>query len=338
MSTRVGINGFGRIGRGVLRAGWRTPGLRFAWINDLSSPEQLAWLLRRDTSLGAWNVPVSHTDDALIVDGVRIPVTAHRAPADIPWATGDVDLVLECTGVFRARSQAAAHLGDTVRKVIVSAPGAKEPPDATIVVGVNHAQYDPSRHHVVSCASCTTNCLAPLARVLHDTVGIEHGFMTTVHAYTMDQNLLDNAHRKGDLRRARAAALNAVPTSTGAAKAVGLVLPELAGRLDGVAVRVPVPVGSLVDLVVRTERPTDRDALLAALRAAAEGPLSGTLVVRDEPLVSSDIAGDPHPCIVDAETLSVLDGRLVKALAWYDNETGFSHQMVRLAGLLGGQP
>jgi len=338
MAVRIGINGFGRIGRGVLRAAWRHPDLVFAHINDLGSPRDLAWLLEADSVLGRWDVPVSHTDDALVVDGVQIPLTQHRDPAQIPWGDAGVDVVLECTGVFRRRSQAAVHLQGGAGRVILSAPGKGEAPDATFVYGVNHRDFDPTTDRVVSCASCTTNCLAPLAQVLHDTAGIEHGWMSTVHAYTMDQNLLDNAHRKGDLRRARAAANNIVPTTTGAAKAIGLVLPALEGKLDGIALRVPVPLGSLVDLTVRTTRDTDREALLAALRHAASGPLRGVLAVRDLPLVSSDIVGDPHPCIVDVDNLGVQDGRLVKALAWYDNETGFSHQMARLAAHIGGSP
>lgn len=338
MSTKIGINGFGRVGRGSLRLAWGRTDLQVSHINDLAQPSELAWLLTHDTALGKWDIPVSATDDALIVDGVEIPVTSERDPGQIPWSQAGVDTVLECTGLFRSRTKAAAHLGGSVRRVIISAPGKGEPPDATLVMGVNHTDFDPARHQVISSASCTTNCLAPVAKVLHDNFTIEHGWMTTVHAYTMDQNLLDNLHGKGDLRRGRAAALNIVPTTTGAARAVGLVMPEIAGKLDGLALRVPVPVGSLVDLTVRVERPASKEALLRALETAAEGPMRGILAVSHDPLVSSDIVGDPRPCIVDADTLDILGDRLFKVLAWYDNETGFCQQMNNLAAYMGDAP
>lgn len=335
MSVRIGINGFGRIGRGVVRAAWSRGDLSFVHINDLTDPETLAWLLSHDSVYGRWSVPVHAESDALVIDGVRVPVTAERSPAALPWKDR-VDVVMECTGAFRSRAGLQQHLDAGAPRVLLSAPAKGDGADVTVVYGVNHHTFDPAAHRVVSCASCTTNCLAPIASVLHDTAGIAHGWMSTVHAYTMDQNLLDAPHRKGDLRRARAAALNIVPTTTGAADAIGLVLPELAGRMRGLALRVPIAVGSLVDLTVHTERPTTREALVDALRAAGAGPLAGVLSVVDDPLVSSDIVGDPHSCIVSTADIHVHDGHLVKALAWYDNEAGFSHRMADLAALVGG--
>ncbi len=333
MAVRIAINGFGRIGRNILRAGWARQDIEFVHINDLTSNEMLAYLLRRDSVHHAFQGEV-HADDAgLVVDGARIPVTSERDPAALPWRKLGVDVVLECTGVFRTGPKARAHLDAGARKVIISAPG--KDVDGTFVVGVNDHTYDPAKHHVVSNASCTTNCLAPMAKVLHELVGIERGLMTTIHSYTMDQNLLDAPHRGGNFRRSRAAALNMVPTSTGAAKAVALVLPELEGRFDGMAVRVPTPDVSLVDLTFTAARPTTAQEVNDAFRAAAAGPLAGILEASEDQLVSQDLVGNPHSSVVDLPTTSVLDGTLVKVLSWYDNEWGFSHRMLDLAARVG---
>jgi glyceraldehyde 3-phosphate dehydrogenase len=333
MGLKLAINGFGRIGRLVLRAGWDDPALQFVHINDLTSTDMLAYLLVHDTVHGKWSKSVEVVEGGLNIDGRFLPVSAERDPTKLPWAEREVDVVLECTGAFTDRAKAALHLQAGAKRVLVSAPA--KGADATFVYGVNHLEYDPSKHHVVSCASCTTNCLAPVAKVLADTVGIEHGVMTTVHSYTMDQNLLDAPHKGDAYRRARAAAVNMVPTTTGAAKAIGLVLPALAGKLDGMAVRVPTPDGSLVDLTVRTGRDTTVAEVLAALTAAADGPMKGVLFVSHEELVSSDIVGNPASSIVDAGFTSVQDGRMVKVLSWYDNEWGFSNRMLDVARHIG---
>lgn len=334
---RIAINGFGRIGRAVFRAAWSRSEFEVVHVNDLTNPEMLAYLLQYDTVHGKWGPQVRVVEGALEAEGRRIGLGAEPKPGSLPWAQLGVDVVLECTGAFNTREKAAAHLTAGARRVILSAP-AKGAVDATLVMGVNHLTYDPSQHFIVSNGSCTTNCLAPVARVLHDLCGIERGTMNTVHAYTADQNLVDGPHRSGKLRRARAAAANIVPTSTGAAKAVGLVIPELAGRLDGLAVRVPVPDGSLLDLVVWTTRPTTREAVLQALQAAADGPMKGILAVSQDELVSSDIVGNPHSAIVDAVTVSVLGEHMVRVMAWYDNEWAFSVRMLDIANILGGTP
>ncbi|MFM2160979.1 MAG: hypothetical protein RLZZ383_491 [Pseudomonadota bacterium] len=334
MTLRIGINGFGRIGRNIVRAGWNRDGVSFVHINDLTSVDMLAYLLAHDSVHRPWSVPVGHEGSNLVIDGRVVSTSAERDPAKIAWSDVGVDLVLECTGLFTSRDKAAVHLAGGAKKVIVSAPATGA--DATLVYGVNHHDYDAASHHVVSNASCTTNCLAPVAMVLHDTVGIEHGLMTTVHSYTMDQNLLDAPHRGGDFRRSRAAAVNMVPSSTGAAKAIGLVLPALQGKLDGMAVRVPTPNGSLIDLTIRTTRETTAAEVLAALRAAAEGPLRGVLQFSTDELVSSDIVGNPHSSILDSTLTQVRDGRMVKVFSWYDNEWGFSNRMVDLALHVGG--
>lgn len=334
MTLRIGINGFGRIGRNIVRAGWHREGVSFVHVNDLTSVDMLAYLLSHDSVHRPWGTPVRHEGSNLVIDGRNLSTSAERDPAKIPWADLGVDVVLECTGLFTSREKAAVHLAGGARKVIVSAPATGA--DATLVYGVNHHDYDPAKHHVVSNASCTTNCLAPVAKVLHEAVGIEHGLMTTVHSYTMDQNLLDAPHRGGDFRRSRAAAVNMVPSTTGAAKAIGLVLPALQGKLDGMAVRVPTPNGSLIDLTIRTERDTTEADVLAALRAAAEGPLRGVLQFSTDELVSSDIVGNPHSSIVDSTLTQVRDGRMVKVFSWYDNEWGFSNRMVDLALHVGG--
>ncbi|GAA2225300.1 type I glyceraldehyde-3-phosphate dehydrogenase [Promicromonospora sukumoe] len=322
--TRIAINGFGRIGRNTLRALLeRDSTLEVVAINDLTAPDSLAHLLKYDSALGRLGRLVEVDGDVLVVDGHRIKVLAEREPAKLPWAELEVDLVLESTGRFTSAEAARAHIDAGARKVLVSAPAAGA--DVTLAYGVNTDAYDPERHFVVSNASCTTNALAPLASVLDDLAGIEHGFMTTVHAYTQEQNLQDGPHR--DLRRARAAAVNIAPTSTGAAKAIGLVLPNLNGKLSGDSIRVPVPVGSLVELNTTVTREVTREDVLAAYRTAADGALNGILDYSDEPLVSSDITGEAASAIFDAALVRV-DGNHVKVVAWYDNEWGFSNRVI----------
>jgi glyceraldehyde 3-phosphate dehydrogenase len=331
MSVKVGINGFGRIGRVVFRAALKHPDIEIAAINDLTDASTMAHLLTYDSVHGKLNHTVSTEEGAIVVDGKRIAYTAIKDPAQLPWQKLGVDIAMECTGLFRDRESASKHLTAGARKVIISAP-AKDP-DITIVMGVNHSQYDPKQHHVISNASCTTNCLSPVAKVLMDNFGIRSGLMTTIHSYTGDQRLLDFPHK--DLRRARAAALSMIPTSTGAAKAVALVLPELAGKLNGLAIRVPTPNVSIVDIVVTIEKSgVSVSDVNAALKAAAEGELAGILGYCDLPLVSSDFNGNPLSSIVDAQTTHVVD-QMVKVLSWYDNETGYSHRMVDLAAMVG---
>jgi glyceraldehyde 3-phosphate dehydrogenase len=329
--TRIAINGFGRIGRNTLRAIIeRGSALDVVAINDLTAPETLAHLLKYDSSLGRLGRPVDVDGTDLVVDDHRIRVLAEREPADLPWAELGVDIVLESTGRFTSADAATAHIRAGATRVVVSAPS--DGADVTLAYGVNTDAYDPSRHVIVSNASCTTNALAPLALVLDDLAGIEHAFMTTVHAYTQEQNLQDGPHR--DLRRARAAAVNIAPTTTGAAKAIGLVLPQLDGKLSGDSIRVPVPVGSLVELNTTVSRGVTRDEVLAAYRTAADGALAGILDYSDDPLVSSDITGQPASAIFDA-ALTRVDGRHVKVVAWYDNEWGFSNRLVDTLELLG---
>ena len=329
MALRVAINGFGRIGRNVLRSAWHRDDVEFVHINDLTSDDMLAYLLRRDTVHGTFGDDVKAVDGGIRIGDRTIPTSAERDPAQLPWSATKVDVVLECTGAFTDGEKASAHVRAGAGRVIISAPAKNV--DATFVYGVNHQDYDRERHRIVSNASCTTNCLAPVAKVLHDAVGIERGLITTVHSYTMDQNLLDAPHRGGKFRRARAAAQNMVPTSTGAAKAIGIVLPELAGRLNGMAMRVPTPNVSIVDLVFDAGRQTSVEEINGALSNAAAGPLNGVLAVTEEPLVSSDLIGDSHSSIVDLGLTQVIDGRLVKIFSWYDNEWGFSNRMADLA-------
>ncbi|HEY7618412.1 MAG TPA: type I glyceraldehyde-3-phosphate dehydrogenase [Solirubrobacteraceae bacterium] len=325
MSVRVGINGFGRIGRNVFRAGQELDAdIEWVAVNDITDNATLAHLLEYDTAYGRYPGSVESNDEGIVVDGKTVKVFEERDPAKLPWADLGVDVVLESTGFFTARDDAAKHLQAGAKKVVISAPA--KGPDVTIVLGVNDDQYDPSSHDVISNASCTTNCLAPAAKVAHDTVGIKHGLMTTIHAYTGDQNLQDGPHR--DLRRARAAAVNLVPTTTGAAKAVGLVLPELNGKLHGFSVRAPVITGSVVDLTFEAERETSVEELNAAFKAAADGPLQGILKYSEAPLVSTDIIGEPHSSVLDGGLTSVIDGTLVKVVAWYDNEWGYSCRCV----------
>ncbi|HUT99788.1 MAG TPA: type I glyceraldehyde-3-phosphate dehydrogenase [bacterium] len=316
---KVGINGFGRIGRTLLRYARGRYDYQIVAINDITDPGTLAHLLKHDSIHGTYSADVSIDGDYLVVDGDRIRVLSERDPAKLPWRELGVDVVLESTGLFRDRAGAGKHLQAGAKKVVISAPG-KEP-DITVVLGVNFDAYDPKKHHIISNASCTTNCLAPVAKVLHESFGIEHGLMTTIHSYTNDQRILDLPHK--DLRRARAAAMNMIPTTTGAANAVGLVLPDLAGKLDGISVRVPTPDVSLVDLVVCLKREATADEINGAVRAAAQGPLKGILVYCEEPLVSSDFIGNPASSIFDAEYTKSY-GTFAKVLSWYDNEWGYS--------------
>src|SRR5579875_25886 len=334
MAVRVAINGFGRIGRNVLRAAYERGGEEIEWVavNDLVDPRTIAHLLRYDSNYGPFPGEVSATERGLSVDGREIRVLAERDPAALPWAELGVDVVVESTGLFTDRENAAKHLAAGARKVVISAPATD--PDTTVALGVNFDEaYDRERHHVISNASCSTNCLAPVAKVLHRTVGIRHGLMTTIHAYTADQRLQDMPHR--DLRRARAAAVNLIPASTGAAKAIGLVIPELNGRLHGMAIRAPVPTGSVVDLTVEAERETTVEEVNAAMRAAAsEGPLRGLLRYTEDPIVSSDIVKNPASSIVDGQLTSVMQGTMVKVIAWYDNEWGYSNRVCDLVSRL----
>jgi glyceraldehyde 3-phosphate dehydrogenase len=327
MSVRVGINGFGRIGRNVFRAA-QAAGADIDWVavNDLTDNETLAHLLRYDSILGPYPGTVELSDEGLVVDGKQIKVCEERDPGALPWGELGVDVVLESTGFFTKRDGAAKHLDAGAKKVVISAPATDE--DITVVLGVNFDKYNADSHDVISNASCTTNCLAPFAKVLNDAVGIQHGLMTTIHAYTADQNLQDGPHK--DLRRARAAAINLVPTSTGAAKAVGLVLPELNGRLHGFAVRAPVPTGSVVDLTFVAGRETTIEEINAAFAAAAEDRLAGILQYTEDPIVSSDIVGNPHSSIIDGQLTAVMQGTLVKVVSWYDNEWGYSNRCVDL--------
>ncbi len=332
MPVRVAINGFGRIGRNVLRAGWDDPEIEFVHINDLTGDDMLAHLLSNDSVHGRFGKDVQVVEGGLLIDGKKVATSAVRDPAQLPWKETGVDVVLECTGVFRSREGASKHLAAGASKVIISAPGAD--PDATIVVGVNDSVLT-GEERIVSNASCTTNCLAPAAKVVHQHFGIRHGVMTTVHSYTMDQCLLDGPHK--DFRRARAAAVNMVPTTTGAAKAVGLVLPALAGKLGGMAIRVPTPNVSLVDLVVELEKDTTAAEVNQALVNAANGDLKGILSAVSAPLVSSDLVGNPHSSIVDLDLTMMMGPRTLKLLTWYDNEWGFSNRMLDLSRLLSGK-
>jgi glyceraldehyde 3-phosphate dehydrogenase (phosphorylating) len=331
MAVKVGINGFGRIGRNVFRAAHAAGAdLEFVAVNDLVDPATMAHLLEYDSILGRFPGEVEAGEGSISVDGREIKMLSERDPAALPWADLGVEVVIESTGFFTGREDAAKHLSAGAKKVIISAP-AKDP-DVTVALGVNFdGDYDRDSHHIISNASCTTNCLAPMAKVLHEAFGIEQGLMTTIHAYTADQRLQDMPHK--DPRRSRAAALNLIPTTTGAAKAVGLVLPELNGKLNGFSMRAPVPTGSAVDLVFTTPNPLDADQINAALKSAADGPLKGILAYTEDPIVSTDVAGDPHSSIVDAlSTMTIGDGRMAKVISWYDNEWGYSNRCVELAG------
>jgi glyceraldehyde 3-phosphate dehydrogenase len=330
MPVRIGINGFGRIGRNIMRAALDDKNIDFVAVNDLTNAKTLAHLLKYDSVLGNLHARVEARDDTITVDGDSFKVLSVRDPAQLPWKDLQVDVVFESTGLFTNREAAAKHLAGGAKKVIITAPA--KSPDITVVLGVNEQKYDPSAHHIISNASCTTNCLAPLAKVLHQTYGITSGWMTTIHSYTNDQQLLDLPHK--DLRRARAAALSIIPTTTGAATAVGEVLPELKGRLDGFSMRVPTPNVSVVDLAALLGRSTTAEEVNGALKAAAEGPLKGILAYSTEELVSVDFKGNAHSSIIDAAYTKVMNGNFVKVLSWYDNEWGYSSRCVDLLRLL----
>ncbi len=332
MVTRIGINGFGRIGRLTLRAimARHPEALQVVAVNDLTDTATNAHLLKWDTTYGRYPGEVTATDDAIVVDGQQIKVIAERDPAKIPWRDYGVEIVIESTGLFTDATRAAAHREGGAKKVLISAPAKNE--DLTVVLGVNDERYDPGVHHVISNASCTTNCIAPVVKVLHQTFGIKRGFMTTIHAYTNDQRILDQVH--SDLRRARSAALNIIPTTTGAARAVALVMPELKGVLDGMAFRVPTATGSVVDLVAELDTVVTKDQINQAIREAAEGPLRDILSYTEEPIVSSDVKGDPCSSLFDGLATMVLQDSLVKVLAWYDNEWGYSSRLADLANLV----
>ena len=329
MTVKVGINGFGRIGRNIIRAAKASGSdLDFVAVNDLVDVEALAHLFKYDSILGRYAGEVGVSKTGITVDGDDLRVLSEKDPAALPWGDLGADVVIESTGMFRKREDASKHLEAGAKKVIITAPATD--PDVTVALGINFdSDYDPQKHSIISNASCTTNCLAPVAKVLLETVGIERGLMTTIHAYTVDQRLQDMPHK--DLRRARAAAINLIPTSTGAAKAIGLVLPELKGKLNGIAVRAPVATGSVVDLVIQVSKETSAEEVNAAMKQAAEGPLEGILSYTEDPIVSTDIVGDPHSSIFDSGQTMVLDGTMIKVVAWYDNEWGYSNRCVELA-------
>ncbi|MEU3597991.1 type I glyceraldehyde-3-phosphate dehydrogenase [Streptomyces sp. NPDC006798] len=334
MTIRVGINGFGRIGRNYFRALLEQGAdIEIVAVNDLGDTATTAHLLKYDTILGRLKAEVSHTADTITVGGRTIKVLSERNPADIPWGELGVDIVIESTGIFTKKADAEKHLAGGAKKVLISAPASDE--DITVVMGVNQDKYDPAQHNIISNASCTTNCVAPMAKVLDENFGIVRGMMTTVHAYTNDQRILDFPHK--DLRRARAAAENIIPTTTGAAKATALVLPQLKGKLDGIAMRVPVPTGSATDLVVELSREVTKDEVNAAFKKAAEGELQGVLTYTEDPIVSSDIVSDPASCTFDSSLTMVQEGNSVKILGWYDNEWGYSNRLVDLTVFVGNQ-
>ncbi|HVB65830.1 MAG TPA: type I glyceraldehyde-3-phosphate dehydrogenase [Nitrolancea sp.] len=332
MAVRIGINGFGRIGRQVFKAieGEYDDELEIVAVNDLMDPHTLAHLLKYDSTYGVFDLEITSSDDSITVDDHEIKVFAERDPAKLPWGANGVDLVIESTGFFTDATKARAHIEGGAKKVIITAPAKNE--DITVVLGVNEDNYDPAVHHIVSNASCTTNCLAPVAKVVLDKYGIRRGFMTTVHSYTGDQVLLDGPHK--DLRRARSAAMNIVPTTTGAARAVALVIPELKGKFDGFSLRVPTPTVSLIDFVAELENPTTVEELNELFKEAADGDLAGILYYSDEPLVSTDFRGDSHSAIIDGLSTMVLEGNLVKVVAWYDNEWGYSCRVADLANMM----
>jgi glyceraldehyde 3-phosphate dehydrogenase len=330
MAVKVGINGFGRIGRNVVRAGLHRKDVEFVAVNDITDTKTLAHLLKYDSVLGPLSETVKADADSIAIGDKKIKVFATKDPAQIDWNSLGAEVVVESTGFFTDAKEAVKHLHGSVKKVIISAPAKNE--DVTIVLGVNEGAYDPAKHNIISNASCTTNCLAPVVKVLHDTFGIVKGSMTTIHSYTNDQKVLDYPHK--DLRRARAAALNMIPTTTGAAKAIGLVMPQLKGKLDGYSMRVPTPDVSVVDLVAVLAKPTTAEAVNAALKAAAEGPMKGILAYTEDPVVSTDMLHNPNSSIVDAGMTKVLDGDLLKVVAWYDNEWGYSCRVIDLIAFL----
>ncbi len=328
MSIKVGINGFGRIGRQIFKIGFGEPELEFIAVNDITDARTLAHLLKYDSVFREYEKDVRATDSEIIVDGKSLKVFSEKDPSKIPWDELGIDLVIEASGVFRSRDKAALHLRGSVKKVVITAPGKGEPPDLTVVMGVNEKNYDPAKHHVISNASCTTNCFAPLVKVLHENFRIKKGVMTTVHSYTNDQRILDQPHR--DLRRARAAALSIIPTTTGAAKAIELIFPELKGKLSAISLRVPTPDASIVDFACEVEKTTSVEEVNEAFRKAASGELKGYLHYSEEPLVSTDYIGSPYSAIFDSLLTQVVDGTLVKVFAWYDNEWGYSARVVDL--------
>ncbi len=327
MTIKVGINGFGRIGRNVFRAAFGDPDIEIVAVNDITDSATLAHLLKYDSVLGTFNADVKASDNAIIINNHSIKVLAERDPGNLPWKDLGVSIVIEATGLFRKKQDASKHIDSGgAQKVIISAPAVD--PDVTLVLGVNNEAYDPSNHNIISNASCTTNCLAPPAKVLNDTFGIEKAFMTTIHAYTSDQRILDQPH--SDLRRARAAAVSQIPTTTGAAKAVGLVIPEMKGKIDGIAIRIPTVNVSVVDLVALLSQNTTAEGVNDAFRTAAQGKMNGILAVEDKPLVSVDFMANPHSSIIDSQFTRITEGNLVKVLAWYDNEWGYSCRLVDL--------
>jgi len=329
MTVKIGINGFGAIGRRVFRSAYDSDEVEFVGINDLIEPRTLAYMLKYDSNFGKLDAEVDHTDDSLIVDGKEVPICQEEDPADLPWEEVGAEVVLECTGLFRDAEDARKHIEAGAKKVIISAPGDNE--DISVVMGVNDDQYDSDNHHVISNASCTTNALGPVAKVLHDEFGIEKGQITTVHAYTSSQNLLDGPYSWKKITRGRAAAENIVPTTTGAAKAITEVMPELKGKLDGMAMRVPTPTGSIVDMVVDLEEEVTEEDIHEAMRSASEGEMEGILGYAEDPIVSRDIFGDPHSSIYDPHHTNVIAGNQVKLLTWYDNEWGYAARLVDMA-------
>lgn len=333
MALKIGINGFGRIGRLVFRIGIKNPEFDFAAVNDITDAKTLAYLLKYDSTHGVFDADIKVENDELIVNKDRFKVLGIRDPKDLPWKELGVDIVVEAVGIFRSREKAALHLEAGAKKVILTAPGKGEPPDFTCVLGINEEQYDPKNHHVISNASCTTNCFAPMVKLLNDNFKIKRGFMTTVHAYTNDQRLIDTPHKA--LRRGRAAAYSIIPTTTGAAKAIGIVMPELAGKIDAIAIRVPVINGSLVDFVCEVEKSTNSEEINEIFKTAADGPFKGLVEYSEAPLVSVDIIGNPYSMIFDSLETKVNRGTLIKVLAWYDNEWGYSARLVDLIKFVG---
>ncbi|MEE9555244.1 MAG: type I glyceraldehyde-3-phosphate dehydrogenase [candidate division Zixibacteria bacterium] len=332
MGVRIGINGFGRIGRLVLRAGINDPDLEFVAINDITDAKTLAYLFKYDSIHGRFKGDVTASDDGFTIDGKKIKIYAERDPSDIPWDKHNIDIVVEATGIFRKREQANKHLKGSVKKVLISAPAKGH--DGTFVKGVNFDQYDPVKHNVICIGSCTTNCLAPVVKVLHDNYKVAKAFMTTIHAYTNDQKILDLPH--SDHRRARAAALSMIPTTTGAAKAIAEVIPEMKGRIDGLAIRVPTPDGSLVDLVAELETDVTIEQINAEMKKAADGPMKGVLEYTEESIVSIDVVGNPHSSVFDAQMTMVTGGKMVKVFSWYDNEWAFSCRMIEMLKMMMG--
>ncbi len=330
MAVKIGINGFGRIGRLVYRAGYKNPDLEFVAANDITDARTLGYLLKYDSIHGIFPGEVKVEGNSLLVDGKKLEILAERDPANLPWKDMGVDIVVESTGLFRDKKSAGKHITAGAKKVLISAP-AKDP-DGTFVIGVNEKGYDPKKHNIISIGSCTTNCLGPVAKVLVDSFGVKYAFMTTIHAYTTDQRILDLPHK--DLRRARAAAMSMIPTTTGAAKAISLVIPELSGKMDGVAVRVPTPDGSLVDLVAQLNKKATVEDVNGAMKKAAEGPMKGILEYCEDPIVSCDVVGNPHSSIFDALSTLVLGDGMVKIFSWYDNEWGFSVRMVEMLAMM----